>query len=39
MFDISSILISTKISDKSFIEHLLQIMLKLDPELEFQSRL
>ena len=39
MFDISSIPISTTISDKSFIEHLPQVMSKLVPEFEFQSRL
>ena len=39
MFDISSIPILTAISDKSFIEHLPQIMPKLVPEFEFQSRL
>ena len=39
MFDFSSIPISTAIYDKSFIEHLPQVMPKLVPEFEFQSRL
>ena len=39
VFDISSILILTTRSDKSFIEHLLHVMPKLVSDLEFQSRL
>ena len=39
MFDISSISISTTISDKSFIDYLPDIMLKLVPKFEFQSQL
>ena len=39
MFDISSIPLSTTISDKSFIEHLPQVMPKLVPEFDSQSRL
>ena len=39
MFDVSSIPISSTVSDKSFIEHLPQVMPKLFPEFEFQSRL
>ena len=37
VFDISSILILTTRSDKSFIEHLLHVMPKLVSDLEFQS--
>ena len=39
MFDISSIPISTAISDKSFIDYLPQVAPQLVPEFEFQSRL
>ena len=39
MFDISSILVSAMVSDKSFIEHLSQVMLKVVREFEFQSQL
>ena len=39
MFGISSIPISTVISDKSFVEQLPQAMPKLVPEFEFQSQL
>ena len=38
-FDISSILILTMRSDKSFIKHLLHVMVKLVSDFEFQSRL
>ena len=37
--DISSILILTMRSDKSFTEHLLHVMAKLVSDFEFQSRL
>ena len=39
LLDISSILILTMRSDKSFIEHLLHVMAKLVSDFEFQSRL
>ena len=39
VFDISSILVLITISDKSFIEHLPEVMPKLVPEFEFQCRL
>ena len=38
MFDISSISILTLISDKRFMEHLSQVMPKLVPVFESQSR-
>ena len=39
MFDISSIPTLITISDKSFIEHLPEVMQKVVPEFEFQCRL
>ena len=39
MFDISSIQISTPISDKRFIDYLPQFMPKLGRQSEFQSQL
>ena len=39
MFDISSIPISTPISDKRFIDYLPQVMPKLGHQSEFQSQL